>query len=194
MTTETRAAFARRIGWHKSSVTRAVQDGRVVLTADGKRVDVEASLVRIEATRGTRHDVADRHAAGRAQGHPDTASAIIRLSWDHDAGLDTDEIGRRTRLAQMRKEEAEAERRALELRELTSALVRRDEVERALAGAVAEILGQLENAPDRIAPQVHGIQDMAQVRARIKDEIDHLCRAVAEALGRLADADREEAA
>lgn len=47
MTTESRADFARRMGWNRSSVTRAVQDGRVVLI--GGRVDVDASMEKINA-------------------------------------------------------------------------------------------------------------------------------------------------
>lgn len=64
-TTETRAAFARRIGINKSNVTRAAQAGRIVLTANGKRVEVEASLARWAETRGGRDDVAARHAETR---------------------------------------------------------------------------------------------------------------------------------
>ena len=44
MNLETRADFARRLGWNRSSVTRAVQDGRVVLSGD--LVDIDASLAR----------------------------------------------------------------------------------------------------------------------------------------------------
>ena len=63
-TTETKSAFARRIGIHKSNVTRAAQDGRIVLTADG-RVDIAASLARWNETKGGRSDVEARHAENR---------------------------------------------------------------------------------------------------------------------------------
>ncbi len=58
------AAFARRLGVNRSTVTRAAQAGRLVLAADG-RVLVGPSLERWHATRGARDDVAARHAAGR---------------------------------------------------------------------------------------------------------------------------------
>jgi len=61
---ETKAAFARRLGVHKSQITRAAQAGRVVLTPDG-RIDVEASVQRWYATKGGRADVAARHEARR---------------------------------------------------------------------------------------------------------------------------------
>ncbi len=38
--------YARHKGWHKSTVTRAAQMGRIVLRADGK-VDVAASEARL---------------------------------------------------------------------------------------------------------------------------------------------------
>ena len=61
---ETKAAFARRIGVHKSQITRAAQAGRIVLMADG-RVNVEASVERWYATKGGRDDVTARHAENR---------------------------------------------------------------------------------------------------------------------------------
>ncbi len=63
MSTETLAAFARRLGVNRSTVTRHAQAGRIVLA--GKRVDVEASLARLAQTTGTRPDVSARHAAQR---------------------------------------------------------------------------------------------------------------------------------
>jgi hypothetical protein len=45
---ETKAQFARRMGWNKSSVTRGAEKGRVVL-CDGM-VDVDATLARLRET------------------------------------------------------------------------------------------------------------------------------------------------
>lgn len=70
MTLESKAAFARRIGVNKSTITRAAQAGRLVL--DGEQVDVEASLARWHATQGGRLDVAARHAEQRGQAIPAT--------------------------------------------------------------------------------------------------------------------------
>lgn len=73
MTLENKAAFARRLGWNRSTVTRAAQAGRLVLV--GNRVDVEASLARLKATEGGRTDVAARHAAERAAVAPQAIAA-----------------------------------------------------------------------------------------------------------------------
>lgn len=66
MTLETKAAFARRLGVNKSTVTRAAQAGRLVM--QGEMVDVAQSLARWQGTRGGRLDVAERHAAQRGRG------------------------------------------------------------------------------------------------------------------------------
>jgi hypothetical protein len=67
--TETPAAFARRLGVHKSTVCRAIQAGRLIVT--GGMLDVADSLQRWEDTKpGTRPDVLARHAAKRAPAIP----------------------------------------------------------------------------------------------------------------------------
>lgn len=73
MTLETKAAFARRLNWNRSTVTRAAQAGRLVMV--GSLVDVEASLARLQSTEGGRADVAARHAAERGQGGATPAPA-----------------------------------------------------------------------------------------------------------------------
>lgn len=106
MTLETKAAFARRLDWNRSTVTRAAQAGRLVLS--GALVDVEASLARLKATEGGRADVAARHAAARpAQASPaaaarenaPTAAQAPRSAENDAAGMgsaaaDTDGAGR----------------------------------------------------------------------------------------------------
>jgi hypothetical protein len=54
-TIESRSEFARRLGVHRSQVTRWAQKGRLVETATG-RVLVKESLARLEATEGGRPD------------------------------------------------------------------------------------------------------------------------------------------
>ena len=102
MPLETKAAFARRLNWNRSTVTRAAQAGRLVLS--GALVDVEASLARLKATEGGRADVAARHAAERGQGGAspipatENAAAAKRAprSAENDAAptSDTDGTGR----------------------------------------------------------------------------------------------------
>lgn len=62
---ETPAAFARRLGVHKSTVCRAIKAGRLIVSSG--MLDVADSLQRWENTKpGTRPDVLARHAAKRS--------------------------------------------------------------------------------------------------------------------------------
>ncbi|CAM3827345.1 hypothetical protein [Castellaniella denitrificans] len=72
MTLESKAAFARRLGVNKSTITRAAQAGRLVM--EGGEVNVEASLARWHATQGGRPDVAERFAEQRGQAIPDVST------------------------------------------------------------------------------------------------------------------------
>lgn len=69
---ESKAAFARRLGVNKSTVTRAAEAGRLVLTPRGQ-VEVEESMERWHATKGARSDVAARHAKNRGADIPEAA-------------------------------------------------------------------------------------------------------------------------
>jgi hypothetical protein len=82
------AQFARLIGVDRSYVTRLKHDGRLVMR--GKRVVVDDSRRRIEATAGGRIDVSDRHAEARAgNGTPAplewgaAGAALVRMMGDH---------------------------------------------------------------------------------------------------------------
>lgn len=80
---ENLAAFARRLGVNRSTVTRAAQAGRLVLAADG-RVCIAASLARYHGTRGGRDDVAQRHAEARGHG---VAGVAGGATWPGDARI-----------------------------------------------------------------------------------------------------------
>lgn len=68
MTIETKSAFARRIDRVPSYITELIRHGRLVLTADGKKIEVEASLALLEKTAsGLNPAVAARHAQVRQQ-------------------------------------------------------------------------------------------------------------------------------
>ncbi|MCC5809882.1 MAG: hypothetical protein JJU06_05865 [Ectothiorhodospiraceae bacterium] len=70
MTAVSMAEFARILGVHRSTVTRARQSGRLVLDAQGL-VLVDESLARYHATSGGRTDMAERHAEARGAALPE---------------------------------------------------------------------------------------------------------------------------
>ncbi len=73
---ETPAAFARRLGVHKSTISRAIAAGRLHL--DGGFLDVDSSLRLWQATKpGLRPDVLARHAAKRGQAIPEAYPSSV---------------------------------------------------------------------------------------------------------------------
>lgn len=185
MILETQAQFARRLHKDRAHVTRLKQAGRLVLAADG-RVDVEASLARIDATRGARFDVEARFAAQRAESlplelpAPDTAPESAQ---DPTAiRIDLDEIGRRTRHAQMLEREAVARIREREEQEQAGLLIRRAAVVKAASDAVAIILNAAETLPDRVAPLLLNLNDPVRIRALLRDEVEQLLATVSQQL------------
>ena len=201
---ETKAAFARRLKINKSVVTRGGQRDRLVLTADGF-VDVEKSLVRWRETRGTRDDVAARHAQNRGAevltDHPaqknapqaavDPAATDATPEQPGDASA-PDGVGARLRMATMREREAKAEQVAMEVDIKAGLLVERAEVEFILRDFGHTLRGLLEGLPDRLASEVaakggnvnaiHAA--LEQSASQVLDEISgYMQRRAQEALG-----------
>lgn len=87
---ESPAAFARRLGVHKSSVSRAIKAGRLTIV-DGL-LDVASSEQAWQASKtGSRPDVAARHAAARRPQGADTAPPIPQADADENEPTDTQE-------------------------------------------------------------------------------------------------------
>jgi hypothetical protein len=90
--TETPSEFARRLGVNKSTVCRAIQEGR--LLASGGKLDVADNLRRWEATKpGTRADVAARHAAKRSAAIPMAPGAKTTPQNPKESAAEPDDDG-----------------------------------------------------------------------------------------------------
>jgi hypothetical protein len=76
---ETLAAFSRRLGVARSTVTRAAQAGRLVLSPEG-HVQIAQSLQAWHASRGTRDDLAERHAAARGHAIPGAVAGFAHAA------------------------------------------------------------------------------------------------------------------
>ena len=160
MTTETRAEFARRLGVHRSIITRAAQAGRLVLAEDGQRVEVEASLARWHGSHGGRSDVAARHAAHRGREVPQ-ASGVAGVApgvteAQQDGAGDTDQS--RTRYKAM---VVQARNSAKKLRMAVSRRLRfsRESAEIEARGIGASVRGGVERMVDLLTPQIAVARD-----------------------------------
>lgn len=180
------AEFARQLGVAKSWVTALKIAGRLVLTADGK-VDAAASIARIAATTDpNRDDVARRHAAARA-GHPnapvqpapwpgqqtppnappEAAQAPIKSATA--ATGDADEVGHTYQAARAVKEKYAAMTARLEYLRESGKVIDREAVAAAIEDIVTALRQGLEQQPNRLAPELVGL-DLDAIRATLKRE------------------------
>lgn len=181
MTTETRAEFARRMGWNRSSVTRAVQDGRVVLIDD--RVDVEVSLAKIEA-------LANPGAHHRAHAQQLEEARKAKASGQHPPPVVTLEgveaLNLRLKRAEADKREHEADMARMERETMAGSLIAREDVEFALDDLGATLRSLMENLPDRLAPVVHPLQSMEETHAALAEAAQDVLQTMHDQLQRRA--------
>ena len=185
MTTESRADFARRMGWNRSSVTRAVQDGRVVLI--GGRVDVDASMEKINALASpsahhrahAQQLVEDRHAktqaAMRAYAPPGEKTVVAES---------IEELNRRLKSAEAEKREHEADMARMERETMAGNLIAREDVEFALDDFGATLRSLMENLADRLAPVVHPLQSIEETHAALSESAQDVLQTMHEQLQR----------
>lgn len=185
------AAFAKAQGWHKSTVTRLKQAGRLVMV--GGRVDVVASLARIEETGGMRDDVAERHATERAQ--KTAATGREGAGEGRDKGgpaktapaTDADLPRGETRAdAQARKEAALADLAEMEVWQKRGELIPKDDVDLALRSFGASVRAKLDVVADQLAPLLAPVQDLDEVHALLAEHMRGVLAAVADEMGRAA--------
>lgn len=171
MTLETKSQFAKRRGVYKSTVTREAQAGRIVMV--GALVDVERSLELLAATEGN----LPMHAAKREQlaeqrGDPPAAPPAEPDAFPPDEpGLTLTEIGRRTKIAVMRQAEADAETKEMRASEERERLLDAEQVKGAWHQALLNARNQLLALPARMAPELVGIKDPAEIQGRLMKRI-----------------------
>lgn len=176
MTLETRAEFARRMGWNRSSVTRAVQDGRVVLSGD--MVDVDASLAKIEALASPyAHHRAHAQQLEEARETNPPPADVPAASKDSIEALNL-----RIKRADADKREHEAEMARMERETMAGNLIAREDVEFALDDVGATLRSLMENLPDRLAPVVHPLQSIEETHAALAEAANDVLQTMNESL------------
>jgi hypothetical protein len=166
-------------GVSPSYITQLKDDGRLVLTADGKRVCVDESLARIRATSDpAKTGVVARHATEREARAGDAATpasieapAAAQLPIDSDDGAPEELDGfqywrKRTEKAKAlasERENAVADGRLLDAGQVTAAA----------AESITVLRSRFEGLPDVLGPQLAGVKDEAQARALLAEAIGH---------------------
>jgi hypothetical protein len=173
------AGFARLLGVKPQAITALRLADRLVLTADGRRVQVAASQQRLRDTADpSKAGVVARHAAERAakagvqaEGVADpssTATGAGNADDNADDAGNRDYQGSRARREHYQALEAQ---RAYEV--AIGKLMDAGEVAAAIASATATLRTRLEGLPDVLGPQLAAINDEAQARATLAEAIEH---------------------
>ena len=196
----TQAEFAAAQGWHRSTVTRLKQAGRLVM--QGRMVEVAASVARIEETGGMRFDVAERHAANRAQpgtqlAQPEaekTAQAPLAGAGEGTGSGDGaiaapasgSGTGERRSDAQARKEAALADLAEMDVQQKRGNLIPKDDVDAALRSFATSVRARLDVLPDQLAPLLAPVADLDEIHALLAEHCRSILAAVADDMGRAA--------
>ncbi|MCV2423394.1 hypothetical protein LNV47_22660 [Paucibacter sp. DJ4R-1] len=180
---ENLAAFARRLGVNRSTVTRAAQAGRLVLTADG-RVCIAASLQRWHATRAGREDVAQRHADARGAAIPSAdlqnalqgpISALVAPATD---GATPDPAAETRAHAAALTVHWQNQLLMLELGAATGAQLPREALLAEFNGLGAALRGGLERLVDQLSPRLAAASGAQASSRLIQAEVRHLRRQI----------------
>jgi len=199
----TRSQFAQIYGCTKPYVTKLVADKRVVLSTDGKLINVEASMRLLEVTSDpSKAAVRDRWLAYRAvrapaasassgsgAGGPACASKAAAI----EAGnLAHDESAYHQ--ARTKREQADAELAMLKLKRALTQLIDAPCALRAFVDVQRVARDELRSLADRLAPLVTPETDARKVYDMIQAETERVCEAIGSKIAALQDAGAEPGA
>lgn len=192
MTLESRAKFARRLKWNRSSVTRAVKDGRVLL--EGNLVNVEESLRRIDAlAHPAPHHQAharqleeQRNAKTQGEGGQVTNGSAGSALAPEKPQEGIEALNLRLKRAEADKREHEAEMTRMERETMAGNLIAREDVEFALDDFGATLRSLMESFADRLAPVVYPLQSIEETHAALADAAQDVLAAMNGSLLKLA--------
>lgn len=168
----TRAQFARMRGVSRVRITHLAHAGRIVLNADGKLVDVEATLAKLEATR-------DAIKLGRAKGDRPAAKSNGRKKTLKASAAPTYWTNKSHR------EGAMAELAELEVGRRRGELVDAAQVRKAAFDAARLVRDSMLALPAQLAPEFAVISDAFAIEQRLRQAL----RRTLEDLAKMSDAD-----
>lgn len=170
--------FAVRLNVKRSYVTQLKKEGRLVLTEDGRRVLVQASIELIQSTRDpSKAAVAQRHAAARGA-KADGSTTGHESSDRGSVGIADEEPDHDYQVARAKREHYNAELAQMEFRKAAGDLMEAASVQTAVSGAVVALRTRIESWPMILAPQLVG-RDEAAIVATLADHIEHALNEVA---------------
>ncbi len=163
--------FALLLGKSEPLIVKWKQKGRLVMTADGKRVRVAESVARLNATMDPGRG-GDRTAKAAP---PDAPTALIQA--DQRTLAPVADLNYQREAA--RDKRASALTRELELAEKAGALVLAQDVEHRIAGLVRAAVDQLASSRRRLAPALAIETDPRKVEQLLAERDREFCTKVA---------------
>ncbi|CAH1387978.1 hypothetical protein [Candidatus Nitrotoga sp. M5] len=186
MTLENQSQFAKRLGHDKGYITRLKQAGRLVM--EGDRVNVEASLARIQATQGDRPQVADYHAEQREHksASPSWGGVAGMSGGNVSPGADLSlEKARRVRaISEARIKTAQADQEEMARDKMAGNLIAKEDVDFVLRDFGTTLSSHLENLADRLAPIVYPITTLNDTHTAIREMAQEIQLEMAETMQR----------
>lgn len=205
MTTLTQAAFARLCKVNRSSVSRAVKRGRLVLT-DGMvavpaLADPAASLEERALSLWLTSASADPHHQARLQQLQEarekkaalqqTAEGVADPREDMHAPQSMESINLRIKRADAVKRENEARKSEIERLAMEGEYLLKEAVDYALRDHTAVLRRELENLADRLAPVVHPLETAEEIHAAIGRAAEEVLKTLHHSMVQAKDAARE---
>ena len=183
MSKVSQAEFARIANVNRSTVTRWIQNGRIVPEADG-RIDVDVALRQRNNTESTE----PRHQARKAQFDEEKATAatagsepLRESAGQRGAGYSTEGLGVSEKIGLLHKQaslkrlQAQAELANLQLDAAAKLLIERETVEFVLADFGKTLVGLMENLPDRLTPELMACgPDAREIHKTLEDSFHDL--------------------
>ena len=165
--------FAQRVLTRSPSyVTQLGDAGRLVLHPNGKWVDVQASLDRIEATTSPdKQAVADRHASARAA-NTATPAASPQTASSGQAQAAEEDVGKTFHASKAVKEKYLALAARRDYEKSIGLLIDAHEAYYHMANVMTTCRAALERIPTQLAPQLVGIHDDGQIKQMLFEYIE----------------------
>jgi hypothetical protein len=165
-----RSEFAALQGWSKPYVTELGHKGRLVLSPDGKLVDVDATRALLQSSADpARESTRLRHTLDRIR--RDTGLAL-ELPLREPRGLDVAPAADpKYAFQKSRREGALAELAELELMDKRAALVDRVQVERIAQSAMNALRASFMELPAALAPQFAADTDAFAIETKLRESL-----------------------
>lgn len=173
--------FAARLGYKPHYGNQLAKDGRLVFAPDGKRVLVQESIARFNATKDpSRQGVADRHAAGRV-GQGDAAANTKNEAEQEE------EVGKTYHASKAIKEKYLALAARRDYEKSIKLLTCTHDVYFHVENAFTVCRVQLERIPSSLAPQLAAINNESEINTLLTNHIEHILSIMSNEIAKLGD-------